>query len=63
VISVCVFVFVGNDSDAESVDFPENWEPDPIETTTGKPPLKKRASDLFALLVNVFGSKELFINE
>lgn len=58
-----VSCIAGDDSDAESVDDPSEWEPDPIETTSGRPTLKRQTQDFFAFFVNMFGSKEKFIQE
>ncbi|XP_056634771.1 anaphase-promoting complex subunit 2 [Diorhabda sublineata] len=48
--------------DEDSEDW-ENWLPDPIETTPNKISTSRRTSDIISMLVNVYGSKELFVNE
>ncbi|CAH1101110.1 unnamed protein product [Psylliodes chrysocephalus] len=40
----------------------ESWVPDPIDTTPSKYS-SRRTSDIISMLVNVYGSKELFVNE
>ncbi|XP_059850337.1 anaphase-promoting complex subunit 2 [Hypanus sabinus] len=52
----------GQDSDDDMSD-PENWLPDPIDADPGKCGSKRRSSDIITLLVSIYGSKELFINE
>ncbi|CAH1119635.1 unnamed protein product [Phaedon cochleariae] len=44
----------------------ETWVPDPIDavpSTQGKSSVSRRTSDIISMLVNVYGSKELFVNE
>ncbi|KAJ8928110.1 hypothetical protein NQ314_019336 [Rhamnusium bicolor] len=44
----------------------ENWEtwiPDPIDAAPSKSSTYRRTSDIISMLVNVYGSKELFVNE
>ncbi|XP_028664582.2 anaphase-promoting complex subunit 2 [Erpetoichthys calabaricus] len=50
------------DSD-EEVDSPEKWQPDPIDAQTDKSGSKRRSSDIISLLVSIYGSKDLFIDE
>ncbi|XP_015687119.1 anaphase-promoting complex subunit 2, partial [Protobothrops mucrosquamatus] len=42
---------------------PEDWLPDPVEADPGKSSSKRRSSDIISLLVSIYGSKDLFINE
>lgn len=39
------------------------WTPDPVEANPTKTIPSKRTSDIISMLVNVYGSKELFVNE
>ena len=42
----------------------DTWMPDPVDadpTKLSHP--RKRASDIISMLVNIYGSKELFVNE
>lgn len=40
----------------------QTWMPDPVDADpSGKP--RKRSSDIISMLVNIYGSKELFVNE
>lgn len=41
----------------------ENWTPDPIDSDPTKSVGTQRNSDIISMLVNVYGSKELFVNE
>ncbi|KAG8225667.1 hypothetical protein J437_LFUL006691 [Ladona fulva] len=41
----------------------ENWEPDPVEADPTSTSKSRRTSDIILMLVNVYGSKELFVNE
>uniref|UniRef100_A0A8C1FG76 Anaphase-promoting complex subunit 2 n=2 Tax=Cyprinus carpio TaxID=7962 RepID=A0A8C1FG76_CYPCA len=52
------------DSEDEGSD-PEDWTPDPTDALTGKYKTgsKRRSSDIISLLVSIYGSKEIFINE
>ncbi|XP_078498278.1 anaphase-promoting complex subunit 2 isoform X1 [Lissotriton helveticus] len=52
----------GQDSDNE-ISEPEDWVPDPVDADPGKISSKRRSSDIISLLVSIYGSKELFINE
>ncbi|KAM9326792.1 anaphase-promoting complex subunit 2 [Gastrophryne carolinensis] len=52
----------GQESDDEVSD-PEDWLPDPVDADPGKSGSKRRSSDIISLLVSIYGSKELFINE
>uniref|UniRef100_A0A1B6GF83 Anaphase-promoting complex subunit 2 n=3 Tax=Cuerna arida TaxID=1464854 RepID=A0A1B6GF83_9HEMI len=53
------------DNSPHDVD-PENWEqwnPDPVDADPSKTSKSRRTSDIISMLVNVYGSKELFVNE
>ncbi|KAM8934690.1 anaphase-promoting complex subunit 2 isoform 1-T1 [Pelodytes ibericus] len=52
----------GHESD-DDVSDPEDWTPDPVDADPGKSSSKRRSSDIISLLVSIYGSKELFINE
>ncbi|XP_053329016.1 anaphase-promoting complex subunit 2 [Spea bombifrons] len=52
----------GHESD-DDVSEPEDWVPDPVEADPGNSCSKRRSSDIISLLVSIYGSKELFINE
>ncbi|XP_029625148.1 anaphase-promoting complex subunit 2-like [Salmo trutta] len=50
------------DSEDEGSD-PEEWTPDPKDAVTDKTGSKRRSSDIISLLVSIYGSKEIFIDE
>ncbi|XP_057716916.1 anaphase-promoting complex subunit 2 [Corythoichthys intestinalis] len=50
------------DSDEEGGD-PEGWAPDPTDAVADKSGSKRRSSDIISLLVSIYGSKDIFINE
>ncbi|KAG5834734.1 hypothetical protein ANANG_G00264720 [Anguilla anguilla] len=50
------------DSEDEGSD-PEEWTPDPTDALTDKTGSKRRSSDIISLLVSIYGSKEIFIDE
>ncbi|KAI1905103.1 hypothetical protein AGOR_G00012480 [Albula goreensis] len=50
------------DSEDEGSD-PEGWTPDPTDALTDKTGSKRRSSDIISLLVSIYGSKEIFIDE
>ena len=42
----------------------ESWNPDPVDADPSKlSHPRKRSSDIISMLVNIYGSKELFVNE
>lgn len=41
----------------------EFWEPDPVEAEPLKPSQASRCFDIISMLINIYGSKELFIDE
>ncbi|RZF40821.1 hypothetical protein LSTR_LSTR003331 [Laodelphax striatellus] len=49
-------------ADAEMENW-ETWKPDPVDSDPMKTPKSRRTSDIISMLVNVYGSKELFVNE
>ncbi|VEN58346.1 unnamed protein product [Callosobruchus maculatus] len=54
------------DENTPTDDDDENWEtwvPDPIDSAPSKSSVTRRTSDIISMLVNVYGSKELFVNE
>ncbi|KAK1877383.1 Anaphase-promoting complex subunit 2 [Dissostichus eleginoides] len=50
------------DSDEEGAD-PEDWTPDPTDAVPDKMGSKRRSSDIISLLVSIYGSKDIFIDE
>jgi anaphase-promoting complex subunit 2 len=55
----------GGDADAddwEGLQAALNWQPDPVEVGLTQRS-RERNSDIITMLVSVYGSKELFINE
>ncbi|EDL08226.1 anaphase promoting complex subunit 2 [Mus musculus] len=52
----------GQDSEDDSGE-PEDWVPDPVDADPVKSSSKRRSSDIISLLVSIYGSKDLFINE
>ncbi|CAL8271484.1 unnamed protein product [Lota lota] len=42
---------------------PEDWLPDPTDAVKDKTGSKRRSSDIISLLVSIYGSKEIFIDE
>ncbi|TDH72760.1 hypothetical protein CCR75_000742 [Bremia lactucae] len=42
---------------------PDSWEPDPIEADPTKTSLSRSSEDILKILVNIYGSRELFVNE
>ncbi|XP_060537685.1 LOW QUALITY PROTEIN: anaphase-promoting complex subunit 2-like, partial [Pantherophis guttatus] len=57
-------VTLENDQESED-DYsdPEDWVPDRSDADPGKSSSKRRSSDIISLLVSIYGSKDLFINE
>ncbi|XP_035222589.1 anaphase-promoting complex subunit 2-like [Stegodyphus dumicola] len=47
----------------EEVDDWEKWCPDPVDVDPTKTSESQRSSDIIGILVNIYGSKELFVNE
>ncbi len=40
-----------------------DWTPDPIEADPSKTSRSRKSDDILSTLVNIYGSKELFVNE
>ena len=47
--------------DWECLDDWESWQPDPVDAPSKN--TGRRSSDIISMLVNIYGSKELFVNE
>lgn len=47
----------------EEVDDWDKWCPDPVDVDPAKTSESQRSSDIIGILVNIYGSKELFVNE
>ena len=41
----------------------DSWTPDPVDADPAKTSASRRAADIISMLVNIYGSKELFVNE
>ncbi|KAJ7530253.1 hypothetical protein O6H91_15G086400 [Diphasiastrum complanatum] len=41
----------------------ERWEPDPVEADPSQTSKSRRSMDIISMLVGIYGSKELFVNE
>lgn len=54
-----------NERNAEEMNNWQNWNPDPIDATieTEKSSPQNRKSDIISMIVDIYGSKELFVNE
>uniref|UniRef100_A0A8C4V8E2 Anaphase-promoting complex subunit 2 n=1 Tax=Falco tinnunculus TaxID=100819 RepID=A0A8C4V8E2_FALTI len=52
----------GQESD-DDISEPGDWVPDPVDADPGNSSSKRRSSDIISLLVSIYGSKDLFINE
>ena len=59
----------GEDSDEEAetdeaaLASAERWEPDPSDAHPSRSARSRRSHDIISMLVGIYGSKELFINE
>ncbi|XP_071820254.1 anaphase-promoting complex subunit 2-like [Apostichopus japonicus] len=49
--------------DGEEEGDPFKWEPDPVDADPGQKLSSQRSSDILSMLVNIYGSRELFVNE
>ena len=49
--------------DAEVLEDWQNWQPDPVDAPAGGGHHGRRSADIISMLVNIYGSKELFVNE
>ncbi|EGZ09658.1 hypothetical protein PHYSODRAFT_564225 [Phytophthora sojae] len=52
-----------DDSDDDEDISPDTWEPDPIEADPTKTSRSRSSDDILRILVNIYGSRELFVNE
>ncbi|KUF94058.1 hypothetical protein AM588_10004421 [Phytophthora nicotianae] len=52
-----------DDSDDDEDMSPDSWEPDPIEADPTKTSRSRSSDDILRILVNIYGSRELFVNE
>ncbi|CAH0480053.1 unnamed protein product [Peronospora belbahrii] len=52
-----------DDSDDDEDISPDLWEPDPIEADPTKSSQSRSSDDILRILVNIYGSRELFVNE
>jgi len=41
----------------------EDWEPDPVDADPTKVSRGRRSADIISMLVNIYGSKKIFVNE
>lgn len=41
----------------------ERWEPDPVEADPSRTSKSRRSMDIIGMLIGIYGSKELFVNE
>lgn len=55
--------FDGPDADEAALREAERWEPDPAEADPGRLTRAQGGGDVISMLVGIYGSKELFINE
>ncbi|OQS07323.1 anaphase-promoting complex subunit [Thraustotheca clavata] len=51
------------ESEDDQEDNPELWQPDPIEASANKTARSRVHDDILSILVNIYGTKELFVNE
>ncbi|KOB76226.1 Anaphase-promoting complex subunit 2 [Operophtera brumata] len=51
------------DADEDKDEIWEDWVPDPVDADPKGNSSDRRANDIISMLVNVYGSKELFVNE
>jgi len=49
--------------DEEVGDNWEEWEPDPVDADPNKVSRSRRTADIISMLVNIYGSKQIFVNE
>ncbi|MCO5567286.1 hypothetical protein L7F22_020976 [Adiantum nelumboides] len=49
--------------DEEAWTAAERWEPDPVEADPSRTSKSRRSMDIIGMLVGIYGSKELFVNE
>ena len=53
----------GDDADDEEAGPGERWEPDPIDADPTKTSRSRTSGDILSMLVQIYGSKELFVKE
>ena len=41
----------------------ESWEPDPVDADPSKVSRGRRSADIISMLVNIYGSKKIFVTE
>ncbi|XP_026760522.1 anaphase-promoting complex subunit 2 [Galleria mellonella] len=51
------------DGDSDKDEAWDEWNPDPVDADPKVNAADRKASDIISMLVNVYGSKELFVNE
>jgi anaphase-promoting complex subunit 2 len=51
------------EDDEDKMENWENWMPDPVDADSRKTSSSRRSADIISMLVNIYGSKELFVNE
>merc|ERR1719334_2531527 len=52
-----------NDGTADTPDADwQNWMPDPVDADPAKSSKQRRSADIISMLVNIYGSRELFVN-
>lgn len=51
------------EDDLEKEDLWDEWNPDPVDADPKANSSDRKTSDIISMLVNVYGSKELFVNE
>ncbi|XP_075982939.1 anaphase promoting complex subunit morula [Anticarsia gemmatalis] len=51
------------DADSDRDEAWDEWNPDPVDADPTLESSERRANDIISMLVNVYGSKELFVNE
>ncbi len=55
--------FDESDDENEDAEETEEWKPDPIGADSRKTSRSRRSSDILGMLIHIYGSKELFVNE
>jgi anaphase-promoting complex subunit 2 len=54
---------IGHDDDIETDEIASAWQPDPINADPSQSASERQSSDIIAILVGIFGTNELFVNE
>ncbi|CAK1552273.1 unnamed protein product [Leptosia nina] len=52
-----------NDEEGEKEEAWDEWMPDPVDADPRNTASDRKGSDIISMLVNIYGSKELFVNE